>query len=171
MKTPKTLSTQAACLTTTLTLTLTLSLGTPAAHATTFATFQLVTLETGESVALRPDAYPGKVSIANRSNQPLCIDYKILDAQANVLHYSKLRVPIPAGRTDLAIRGPGENARRILMSIDVGVRPPCGPSSNKGYLLDISPNVVRNNTWHPVGFDASRWSGNQRDVLVDVRQP
>jgi hypothetical protein len=169
MKTHNTRPAIFGCLTTYLCLTL--SMGATAAHATQFSTFQLITVTNWESVNLRDDAYPGKIAIANRSNQPLCIDFKILDGQNKVLRYSKLRVPIPAGRTDLTIIGPGDNARRIHMHVDVGARPPCGASSDRGFFFNISPGEVTQHSWPPVNFDASRWGGAKRDVQIDVRQP
>lgn len=139
------------------------------AQATKFSTFQLITLENSEDLSIRGDAYPGKIAFANRTSKSLCVDFKILDGQGNVLRYSKNRVHIPAQRTDLAVTGPGDNARSIRMALELGARAPCGPSSSIGYQLgNIVPGSVDSLISAPIRVDARSWSGNSRDVLIEI---
>jgi hypothetical protein len=137
------------------------------AQATSFAQFQLYTGQNGEDLSVSADAYPGKIAIVNYRNESVCVNFKILDAQNQVLRYSKLRVHIPAKRTDLALTGPGDNATSVRMAVQVGASAPCGPSSSLGAQLFISPGNVGGNG--PVEFNASTWNSKTRDILIEIK--
>ena len=137
------------------------------AQATQFSTFQLYTGVSGDDLSVRADAYPGKIGFINHRNESVCVNFQIVDGQKQVLRYSKIRFHIPPKRSDLALTRPGQNAKSIEMTIQVGAPTPCGNFSWLGAALFIAPGSsgeVGN-----IRFDATNWNDKTRDILIEIK--
>lgn len=137
------------------------------AQATQFSTFQLYTGTSGDNVSVKDDAYPGTISFINHRNESACVNFQIVDGKRQVLRYSHLRFHIPPKRSDLALTGPGDNAKSIEMTIQVGASAPCGRFSWLGTALFIDPGAAKD--LGNIKFDARNWNNKTRNIVIEIK--
>jgi hypothetical protein len=138
------------------------------ASATSFSAFVEHNLGNVD-VLVNGDGYPGRMKLLNRRGNNVCVYFRFLDQNNQVLRLSPTGAKVPAGREDLSVTGPGVNARRL--EIHVEAQPwACGRFERAAQigLTSVAPGEVKKSAF---GFevDARSWSGNSRDITVHIR--
>lgn len=137
------------------------------ASATSFSTF--LQYETATDALIRGDGYPGRMKLLNARRDPVCVYFRYKNEQGEVLRLSKVGNRIPGARLDLAVTGPGLNARSLEVAVEYAQRDVCGSfGENDGRSVTI---VRQGEAKNGNGFevDARSWSGNSRDITVHIR--
>jgi hypothetical protein len=136
------------------------------ASATMFSSF--LQYESGQDALIRGDGYPGQMKLVNHRNEAICVYFRYKNDQGEVLRLSKMGNKIPANRQDLAVTGPGVNARSLEIAID-RAQDRCGSftENDSRPMLGVRAGEVKNGNRFEV--DARTWSGNSRDITIHIR--
>jgi hypothetical protein len=115
------------------------------------------------------DGYPGRMQLLNHTNRANCVFVRFRDANGTVLRLSLVGKQIAAGRKDLAVKGPGESSRSVEVFTAEPHSSGCGRISGfpSDYGTTVRPGEIKQG--RGIEVDARSWSGNSRDITVNLR--